>query len=157
MNAPTPISEILTLDCADFIVQFYNYLTDKQRVHQPLTEIEEVAYLLLTMRLDIEMEGFVDLFYQLYSLRECSIVETHLRAFGLHQLAALFAEAKQLYTGGKLDITDEEYSAIDPFGTDERWQRFDAIGELILAEDSELYKLEEYVCAYVKAHADQLR
>ncbi len=109
------------------------------------------------MRLDIEMEGFVDLFYQLYSLRECSIIETHLRAFGLHQLAALFAEAKQLYTGGKLDITDEEYSAIDPFGMDERWQRFDAIGEQILAEDSELYKLEEYVCAYVKAHAHQFR
>lgn len=148
-----PLQELLQLEDVQFAQALYSYLVDKRTTHQSLDEVENVAYLLLTMLLDIEMEGFVDLFYQLYSLEETRVVERYLRYFELNKLAALFAEAKQLYIDGKADITEEEYQAIDPFGDDERWGRFDQIGKEILAADSEIYLLPERVYTWVKSHA----
>jgi hypothetical protein len=117
-----------------------------------LQPIEEEVYLVLSMLLDIEMEGFVDLFHQLYSWHECSVVEATLRKIDLHNLADLFTEAKLIFSNGKRNLTEEEYQAIDPFGNDERWQRFDTIGKQMLVEGSEIYLIGERICSYVQAH-----
>jgi hypothetical protein len=154
MQVPQQLDEILTLDGGPFGVAFYDYLVAKKNGGASLHPAEEEAWLLLTMPLDIYMEGFVDLFYQLYSLRDCAIVEACLKKLDLHRLAALFAEAKALYTDGRTDLTEEEYHQIDPFGEDDRWQRFDEIAQDVLAAGSELYLIGERVELYIK---EQLR
>ena len=110
------------------------------------------TWLLLNMQLDIEMEGFVDLFYQFYSLKDCAVVEASLEKLGLHQLASQFAEAKNIYVEDRSDITEEEYRQVDWTKKNERWSRFDAIGEEILANGSELYLIGDRIEAYVKAN-----
>jgi hypothetical protein len=151
VNAPEPLSEILQLEGGEFGVAFYDYLVARKNSAEPLGPVEEEAWLLLTMLLDIEMEGFVDLFYQLYSLRECSIVQAGLQKLGLHRLARLFGEAFSIYIDGNADITEEQYRQID-WENGGRWPRFDAIGEEILAEGSEIYLIGDRVEQYVKAH-----
>src|SRR5207237_1086703 len=135
---PMPLATILTLTGNDFGIAFYDYLSAKTGNDERLNSVEHEAWLLMTMLLDIEMEGFEDLFYQFYSLEECRIVETTLKKLELHKLACLFAEAKTLYIGGRTDITEDEYRAIDPWtntlGKNDGWSRFEAIGEEILAE-----------------------
>jgi hypothetical protein len=153
MQPPLPLADILKLESADFGVPFYGYLVDRKNSGEPLHPVEEEAWLVLTMQLDIEMEGFVDLFYQLYSLRECDIVEATLRKIGLHRLAELFVEAKKLYVGGRTDISQSEYDAIDPWvdtlGKNDGWKEFEAIDREIMAEGSEIYlvwpRMEKYV------------
>jgi hypothetical protein len=151
-TAPKPLSEILRLEDEAFEGEFYGYLIDKRVADQPLTEFEQISYLLLSMRPSIEMEGFVDLFYQLYSLQETAVVEDNLRRLGLVGLADLFAKAKNLYINGKPDITEEEYRAIDPFGEDERWRRFDEIGNEVMDAESEIFLLPNRVREWVKAN-----
>ncbi len=146
------LQELVTLNNPEFCLQFYDYLIEKINAKQPLHEFEEVSYLLLTMKLDIEMEGFIDLFYQLYSLRECRIVEENLRKFGFNRLADLFVEAKNLYIGGKSDITEEEYRDIDPFDNEDSLRSLDEIGEQIMAEGSGIYLIGERVCEYARAN-----
>jgi len=149
------LNEILSItDCNELVSEFYSYLIEKKNSNRKLNDIEEVVYLLVSMLLDIEMEGFIDLFHQLYSLRECLVVEQNLRQFGLHKLADLFSEAKSIYIKGKFDITQEEYEQIDPFTLDEmQSRRFEEIGETILAKDSEIYRLGDSVCQFIKSNS----
>jgi hypothetical protein len=147
------LNEVFKIDnCDEFVSELYGYLIDKINSHQELNDVEEVAYLLLSMKLDIEMEGFVDLFHQLYSLRECFVVEQSLRKFGLHKLADLFSEAKRIFINGNNNLTQEEYEQIDPFLLGKtQSHRFGEIGDLILAENSEIYKIPDYVCDFIKS------
>lgn len=141
-------------DCEQLCSELYSYFIEKRG---SLNELEEEAYLLLGMLPDIEMEGFADLFYQRYSLRECAIVENSLRKLGLGKLAGLFGEAKSIYLRGRIDITQEEYEQLAPFMLDEmQGSRFDAIGDLFVAHDSEIYLIPERLCQYLKAHAEKL-
>jgi hypothetical protein len=156
MHASKSLLDILNLPPEKFGVELFDYLTTKKGAGYPLTTIEEVAYLLLVLRLDIDMNGFVDLFYQQYSLRECHIVEAGLHVLQLHTLADLFAEAKHIYTDGRTDLTEEQYQTINPFDNRTKWQRFDEIGEQILAEGSEVYLLSERLYAYFQKHRDVL-
>jgi hypothetical protein len=149
------IDEILALDCLDLVNELYEFVSEKRRVGQALLAIEEETYLVLSMLLDIEMEGFVDLFYQFYTLRETYVVEAGLRKLELNRLAELFSEARSIFTNGRIELTEEEYKDIYPFGKDERWQRFDEIGDEILAEESEIYLIGDGVCAYVRVHANE--
>jgi hypothetical protein len=154
MPKTKPLNEIINIaKCNELVSEFYSYLIEKKNSKQELNDIEEVVYLLVSMLLDIEMEGFVDLFHQLYSLKDCLVVEDNLRQFGLHKLADLFSEAKLIYINGKLDITQEEYKQINPFILDEiHGRRFDEIGDLILAEDSEIYKIGDCICEFIKSN-----
>ena len=141
MPKAKPLNEILNIaECNELVSEFYSYLIEKKNSKQRLNDIEEVVYLLLSMLLDIEMEGFVDLFHQQYSLKECLIVEQNLRQFGLHKLADLFSEGKSIYIKSKFGITQEEYEQISLSMLDEtQIQRLDEIGEIILARESEIY------------------
>lgn len=156
MEANNPLQEILMLDCSDLEVELYKYVAVKRSAGQLLHPIEEEVYLVISLLLDIEMEGFVDLFHQLYSWRECSVVEATLQKLRLHKLADRFVEARLIYSNGRDDLTEEEYRAINPFDNDVRWQRFDEIGKEILAKESEIYLIGKRICAYVKANIDAL-
>jgi len=147
-----PLNEILNItDCNKLVSEFYAYLVEKKNKNHKLNEIEEVTYLLVSMLLDIEMEGFVDLFHQLYSLRECLVVEQNLRQFGLNKLADLFSEGKSIYINSKFDITPEEYEQIDLSMFDEtQTHRLDEIGEMILAKESEIYEIGDQICQFIK-------
>jgi hypothetical protein len=147
------IPEILALDRPDLVYELIEFISEKRRTGQVLLPIEEEVYLALSMLLDIEKQGFVDLFYQFYTLRETYVVESVLRKLELNRLAGLFSEARSIFTNGRIELTEEEYKEIYPFGNDERWQRFDEIGDEILAEDSEIYLIGDRVCAYVRVHA----
>jgi len=138
----------------DFCADLFGYLVDKRASGQSLSQVEQVAYSLLDMGPTIQMDGFVDLFYQAYSLRECAIVEEYLRRLGLSKLADLFAEAKSLYVQGRSDITEEAYREIDPFAmTGEEGARFDELGEMATADGSELWLIPDRVFEYVKANS----
>jgi len=153
------LNEILNIaECNELVSGFYSYLVEKKNSKRELNNVEEVVYLLVSMLLDIEMEGFVDLFHQQYSLRECLIVEQNLRQFGLHKLADLFSEGKSIYIKNKLDITQEEYENIDLSVFDEAQnRRLDEIGEIVLAKDSEIYHLGDYVCQFIKTNSTILQ
>jgi hypothetical protein len=154
MRQTKSLHEILNItDCNELISGFYSYLVEKKNSNQKLNDVEDVVYLLVSMLLDIEMEGFVDLFHQLYSLQDCIVVEQNLRRFRLHKLANLFNEAKLIYINGNLDITQEEYKEISPVIPDEiQSRRFEEISDLVLAEDSEIYKIGDCVCDFVKSN-----
>jgi len=109
MKTPEPLAEILALDGAEFGPAFYDYLTHKKNGGEPLDAIEDEAWLLLSMLLDIELEGLIDLFYQFYSLRDCDIVEAGLKKLGLHDIGR---RCQAVYTGGRTDITEEEYRGL---------------------------------------------
>ena len=149
------LNEILSItDCNKLVADFYGYLLEKKNSNRKLNDVEEVVYLLVSMLPDIEMEGFIDLFHQLYSLRECLVIEQNLRQFGLHKLADLFSEGKALYIKSRIDITQEEYEEIDISAFDETQNsRFNEIGDLILAKDSEIYQLGEYICQFIKSNS----
>jgi hypothetical protein len=147
------LSEILSLSASEFQLAFYDYLVAKRSRREPLTAVETEGWLLLTMLPHIEMEGFVDLFCQLYTLEECGIVKAALDKLRLRRLASLFAEAFSIYTSGRPDITEEEYRAVDPFGDGPEWRRFDQIDTEILAKGSEIYLIGERVEQYVKARS----
>ena len=149
------ITEILALGCPDLVNEFYELVSEKRSSGQDLLPIEEEIYLALSMLLDIEKQGFVDLFYQFYTLRETYVVESFLRKLELNRLAELFSEARLIFTNARLGFTEEEYKEIYPFGNDERWQRFAEIGDEILAEESEIYLIGDCVCEYVKVHANE--
>ena len=151
------ITEILALNCPELITELYGFVSEKRRTGQALLAIEEETYLALSMLLDIEMEGFVDLFHQLYTLRETYIVESMLHKLELKRLAELFSEARSIFTDGKVELTEEEYKEINPFGHDVRWQRFDEIGNEILAEGSEIFLMGDRVCTYVRAHVNEFQ
>jgi hypothetical protein len=153
-----PLAEILTNDNCDWLCgELYGFIIQKKIDCQPLHPVETVIYLMMVMRDDMAMEGFIDLFHQLYSLEECRIVEDKLREFGLYRLADLFAEAKHLFIEGRTEITQSEYEEIDPFQYDDSWrERFDAIGDQVIAPDSEIYQLAEPLCRYVRANAAEL-
>lgn len=152
MTLTKPLQELLSLDCPDLGVELIGYVTRKLNTGQPLLPIEEEVYLVGLMLAVIEMEGFVDLFHQFYSWRQCTVVEEALRKLDLHKLADLFVEAKYIFTRGQRNLTIEEYHAIDIDDGDERWQRFDAIGDEILANESEIYLIGERICGYLKAN-----
>lgn len=63
----------------EFIVQVHKHLSEKKRTGQSLNEDEEIALLLLNMQPNMAINGFCDIFYQEYSLRECDLVEKGLR------------------------------------------------------------------------------
>ena len=149
------IAEILALDCPDLVYELIEFVSEKRRAGQALLPIEEEIYLALSMLLDIEKQGFVDLFYQFYTLRETYVVESMLRKLELNRLAELFSEVRAIFTNGRIELTEEEYKEIYPFGNDARWQRFDEIGDEILAEESEIYLIGDRVCNYVKVHANE--
>jgi hypothetical protein len=140
------IGEILSLpDCGKMVNEYYDYIAKKLGDGEPLNEIEEIVYLLVNTLLISEMEGFVDIFYQAFSLRQCRIVAKSLNELGLYKLAGLFAEALDIYLNGQSDISEEEFRAINPFAMNqEHGQRFDEISAQILAQDSEIYLLENH-------------
>ena len=150
MNVGPALAKILELEGGDFEAEFFNYLSAKS-LAGTLQPVEEEAWLILSMLPRIEMEGFVDLFYQLYSVRECATVRQALGRMGLNKLKGQFEEAFSIYVSGKLDIAEEEYRSIDPFGSSDNWSRFDAIGVQMLEEGSELYLVGERTEQYVKA------
>jgi hypothetical protein len=152
-----PLVEILANDDCDWLcLELDTFVGDKKFAGKPLHPVETVVYLLVSMLPRIEMDGFIDLFHQAYSLDECAIVEDSLREFGLYRLADLFAEAKQIFIGGRMNITQAEYEEIDPFQDDEKWKRFDEIGDQVLAPDSEIYQFVEPLCRYIRENAAEL-
>jgi hypothetical protein len=158
MHKAQSINEIVLIkDCNELVAEFYFFLSEKNLKYK-LNEIEEVVYLLLNMLSSIEMDGFVDLFHQQYSLRECLIVENSLRQFEFNKLADLFSEAKSIFINNKFDITQEEYEQIPPFAYEERpnGERFNEIGELFLAKDSEIYHLGDGLCKFIKSNGEFL-
>jgi len=154
MPKAKPLNEILNIaECNELVSEFYSYLIEKKNSKQELNDVEDVVYLLVNLLLDIEMEGFVDLFHQQYSLRECLIVEQNLRQFGFYTLADLFSEGKSIYIKSKFDITQEEYRQIDLSTLDETQNyRLNEIGKIILAKDSEIYHLGDYICQFIKTN-----
>ncbi len=153
------IGEILSLsDCGELVSEYLSYIAKKQVAREPLNEIEEVVYLLVNILAISEMEGFVDIFYQAYSLRQCRVVSRSLSELGLYKLAGLFTDALDIYLNGLSDISEEEFGAINPFEIgQERFQKFDEISDRILTHDSEIYLLEKPLCEYIRTNMEILR
>lgn len=148
--------ELLSVtDPSDFCVDLFGYLTDKQRDgKRPLSPVEQIAYLLLSLEPAIMMEGLLSVFYQEYSLGELAVLQEYLGRLGLGKLARMLAEGQSLYTQGRADITEEEYREIDWIAIDEEAiAEFDKLQELATGEDGELELVRERVYEYVKANS----
>ena len=158
MHHVKSLNEILEInDCNELVSEFYFFVSDKKSFKLELNKIEEVAYLLLSMLPSIEMDSILDLFHQLYSLDECVVVEKSLRQFELNKLADLFNEAKSIFINNKSNITQEEYKQID-LGTinENQDRRLDEISKMILAKDSEIYRLGDCLCKFIKSNSEVL-
>lgn len=117
------------------IVDFENgmnaFIMEKFVARKPLTKSEETLALLYRIEPSMYSNGFVDLFYQEFSLLETKKVIEALEALGFLEAAKLFNEAKEIYVGHNRNITEEEYGRRDPFRMETSpGLRFDEIGEV---------------------------
>jgi hypothetical protein len=85
---------------------------------------------LLIMRIPrhVFFDGFVDLFYQAWTLEKYQIVIAYLAELGCMQEKEWLEEAFDIYVGGNQEISEAAYSDIDWSEDSPRWERFDAIG-----------------------------
>jgi hypothetical protein len=140
---------------SDFCVDLFRYLTEKKRDgKQPLSHVEQIAYLLLSLEPTIMIGGLLDVYYQEYSLGEIAILQEYLRRLGLCKLASILAEGQSLYTQGRADITEGEYREIYPFTMGEEiGARLAELQEIMTAEDGELCLVRDRVYEDVKANS----
>jgi hypothetical protein len=157
MDKQLNVNQIFEIDSPEnFIINLFHYLTIKSNARKPFTEAERLAFLLLNFEPTIAINGFCDLFHQAYTLKECRIVESGLKMLGLIKLAELFGEAEQIYLRHNLDITDEEYKELEPFGFDEtESKRLDEIEKLVWERESELYQIGLKVFLFAKENHTQ--
>ncbi len=155
MNDPNNLEDIQSIsNCANLCISFSNYVNVKKANHEELDEHEEKFYLLYGMLSEIEMEGFIDLFHQFYSLRECAIVETTLKEFSLDKLANQFLRAKNIYTQNSGKVSEEYFhNLFYQLGEEQRRQIYE-IGIEIL-EGSEIYQIENKLCHYIRDHVQK--
>ena len=90
---------------------------------------EQAAYLLTYMSWPIVTNGFHDLFFQAWSLADYRQAISHLEELGCIREKTLLEEAFQIYTRGNLNVSQEEFSNLDPFGEGAEWERFDKIAD----------------------------
>ncbi|MEP6895306.1 MAG: DUF4375 domain-containing protein [Chloroflexota bacterium] len=157
MDKQLTISQIFEIDNPEnFIINLFHYLTIKSNAGESFTESERLSFLLLSFEPTIAINGFIDLFHQAYTFDECRIVESGLKTLGLIKLAELFSEAKQIYLRHKLNITDEEYKELEPFGFDKKEsKRLDEIEKLVWERESELYQIGLKVFLFAKENHKQ--
>jgi hypothetical protein len=156
MSGSKRLEDILSIsNCDQLCAALYNYVISKLANNEELSDVEEKIYLLISMLPDIEMEGFIDLFYQFYSLRECIVVEETLKVLGLCNLANLFRKAKDIYLHGNENIlSDQDFHGLyDHLSEEQRCQIYEIGGE-ILAEGSEIYQIANRLCQYIR---DEMR
>ncbi|MEO5729917.1 MAG: hypothetical protein ABI134_22425 [Byssovorax sp.] len=123
----------------EFTSHLVEYLADRRTTNQQ-TELGSVLLDVLELHTVMMMEGFCDIFFHMLTLERCRSVSALLRQMDLLTLAALFDEAFLIYCRGRTDLTSTEFAALEPFSLDgEAGRRFDQIGELFDAPDSEIY------------------
>ena len=149
--------QIFEIDSPEnFIINLFHYLTIKSNSRKPFTEAERPVLLLLNFEPTIAINGFGDLFHQAYTLKECQIVENGLKLLGLIKLAELLGKVKQIYLRHNLDVTDEEYQELEPFGFDEtESKRLDEIEKLVWKTEGELYQIGLKVFLFAKENHTQ--
>ncbi len=98
---------------------------------------EQRNLLLMGMSWPIVCNGFCDLFYQAWTLTEYQTVISYLTELGRTREKNLLEEAFGIYVRGNENVTQEEFSQLDPFGKGPEWDRFDEIGnEFELGNDA---------------------
>lgn len=139
-------------DPLKFVHELRQYLTDKKIFRKlELNSTENTFYLLAEMQAVIEAEGFVDLFDQEYSLKDCALVENGLRELGLHKLAGLFSEAKSIYTRHNPEITQNMYENLNPFQLPKKeGKRFDQIADEFYKNGSQLFQIPSKLAIYAR-------
>ena len=165
MNATWPrrvkdLGEIWGIENPDTLVsELASFLSHKKYAREaPLNETEHAFLLLASMQSWIEMEGFQDLFYQQHTLADCHLVENTLRDLGAERLAQLLAEARDIYTRHRPDMTQEEYEQLDPFNLPTAdGRRFDEIADAVYAKDSQLFGLSIRLAEFAKQHRGEFR
>jgi hypothetical protein len=141
-------------DAQEFVYQLGMWLHDKKSEKIQLNRIEHLFDMLCSMQSWIEMEGFCDLFYQQYSLSDCNLVEEGLKEIGADKLAGLFREAKDIYVRHNRDISEDEYTELDPLSLSEKeGARFDEIADMFYSEESGLFDLAPKLNAFAKKNA----
>jgi hypothetical protein len=145
-------------DDNEFAFHLAHYMFAKS-VHRqlPLSLTEQNIWDLEWLYIRICGEGFCDLFYQQYSLADCTRLEAFMRELNLHQLADWFAEAKAIYCRRRTGLSEEEYRQLEPFSlSDTEGKRFDEIGELFIGEHSELFDLGWRIRHYANRHRTEI-
>jgi hypothetical protein len=145
-------------DDNEFVYHLTNYIFAKS-IHRklPLSTTEQNIWDLVDLYTSICGEGFCDLFYQQYSLADCTRLEAFMRDLNVHQLADWFAEAKDIYCRHRTDLAESEYQLLEPFslsGTE--GDRFDEIGELFIGEGSELFDMDWRIRGYANQHRSEI-
>lgn len=144
-------------DCNEMLLALIDFVFTKRLVKERVNRVAESIYLVLDMLPSMEMDGIDSLFHERYSLQECVIVENFLRELRFNRLADLFANAKFVFVGGRLDITQAEYEQIDlaqmqPTQSSE----LDQIADRILESGSEIYLTGEFLCDYIRSHKEDI-
>ncbi len=153
MSAPNCLDNIQSSDCDSLVNAVYVGAVAKVASNEELSNVEEKVYLLTNMLTYSEMEGFISLFDQFFSLRDCIVVEETLSLIGLIKLADLFRRARDIYMGGiQGSLSEDDFHALYLQLSEERLYKINEIGVEILAEGSEIYQIANKLCPYVKGY-----
>jgi hypothetical protein len=151
-DSPLTLDEIFAIEEPSTLAEALGYFIHYKfcTAQQKLTPTEDLFLKLHYMLTEIWGQGFFDLFYQQYSLSDCTRVEQALRDMGLQDLADLFAEAKAIY----LRHVADPFSLGKP-GPD--GDRFDEIANQFTATGSEIFHLPLHLGPYARQHQHEFR
>lgn len=133
------------------------YCAAKER-KQPLTRAEHIFDCLARFGGRIAGDGFVSLFHEFFSPKSFSDFCDALEEIGAIKLRNLFCEAWSIYTKDKQQISVDELQSISVrrFNTKDNMNRFDQIGEEVVAEIQAQYTNGKiWSVEYAKLHRDQ--
>lgn len=145
------IEEIINIsDDTEFINQLADYILNKTDNNEGLSKGERFIDLYIRFLAAKDMDGFGDLFYQEYSLKECEDIIYWFNELGLVEASKKFNRALEIYCNGKKDISDEEFKELDPFALEEsQGKEFDTIGKFFEDEICGLYGCEDVIRKWI--------
>jgi hypothetical protein len=128
---------------------------EKRRDNQPLGNAEQTFCWLSDMGSRIVSDGFDSIFKQYFSPQSFLRVCDALKEAGALSLRKLLLEAWSIYTKSKDEISVDDLQAIDVrhFNTQQEMDRFDQIGEKVIAElEGQYERGKVWSVEYAKRH-----
>jgi len=155
---PLSLEEIFAIATPSDLAQELRYfiLRKQSKNWRSLTVTERLFYNLGDLLEVSSTLTYYDIFYQTNSLAECGCIKKALEEMDLPLLAGLFAEALSLYCRRRNDLSEEDFSKLQPFEMiDDEQRRFDDIGELFQSDHPQLRLLAERLGSYATDHRNE--
>ena len=157
-DAPLSLDEIFAITIPSDLAQELRYFILQKQVKdwRSLTGTERLFYSLGDLLEVTSTLTYYDIFFQTNSLAECRAINKALDEMNLPLLAGLFAEALSLYCRRQNDLSEDDFSKLEPFDmNDDDQQRFDDIGQLFQTDHPQLRLLADRLGCYATEHRNE--